>query len=228
MIIKKGDFVELEYIGRLQEDGKIFDLTSEELAKKEKIHNPHGRYGPRIICVGEGHIVKGIDEFLVGKSVSHHTVPLSPDQAFGKKNAKLMKIVPSSVFKKQHMKPFPGLHVNFDGYVGTIKTVSGGRVIVDFNHPLAGRGVVYDVTVKRVVTDVKEKVGSYLALLFGKDTSYSIEKGIVSLSLSLPDNAQRHLQESMKRVIPEIKDVLFEEKKKREDTAGKKATADNR
>ena len=85
MKIKKGDFVELDYVGMLTEEGKIFDLTSEKLAKEKGIHQAHRHYGAKIICVGEGNIVRGIDEFLVGKETRTYTLPLSPEQAFGKK-----------------------------------------------------------------------------------------------------------------------------------------------
>ena len=39
MSVQKGDFVELDYAGRLAESGAVFDATSEQIAKKEGIHN---------------------------------------------------------------------------------------------------------------------------------------------------------------------------------------------
>ena len=45
MKIKKGYFIELDYIGRIKEDGRVFDLTSEDAAKKEGLHNPKQSYG---------------------------------------------------------------------------------------------------------------------------------------------------------------------------------------
>ncbi|MEK6840058.1 MAG: peptidylprolyl isomerase, partial [Nanoarchaeota archaeon] len=174
MKIKKGDFIELDYIGRIKEDGRIFDLTSVEIAKKEGLYQEQQQYGPRVICVGEGQIVRAIDTYLEGKEMGTYTLSLVPDQAFGKKNAKLMKIVPITMFHKQKIRPFPGLQINMDGYMGIVKTVSGGRVIVDFNHPLAGRNVIYELIVKRVVTDVKEKIKAHLHTLFGKDIEFAI------------------------------------------------------
>ena len=38
VVMEKGDFVRIDYVGKL-ESGEIFDLTREDVAKKEKIYN---------------------------------------------------------------------------------------------------------------------------------------------------------------------------------------------
>ncbi len=231
MTISKGDFVEIDYIGRLKEDGKIFDLTSEDVAKKEGLYHAHETYGARIVCIGEKMLVKGLDAFLVGKTPGTYTVALSAEDAFGKKNPKLMKLVPLQMFLKEKIRPFPGLQVNMDGYMGVIRSVSGGRVIVDFNHPLAGRDVVYEVMVKRKVTDAKEKISAFLRTgLFGKDVAFSYEKGKLIIQMSMPEQMQTPVIEKLKQVIPEIRYVVFEKEKEKQpekktgDTSPSKAT----
>ena len=47
-----------------------------------------------------------------------------------------------SAFKKENITTQPGLQITVDEAVGMVKTVSGGRVIVDFNHPLSGKDIV--------------------------------------------------------------------------------------
>ena len=217
MKIKKGYFIELDYIGRIKEDGRVFDLTSEDAAKKEGLYNPKQSYGTQIICVGEGNIVKGIDDFLVDKDVATHKLSLTPEQAFGKKNAKLIKIMPMSIFKKQNMRPFPGLQINIDGFMGTVRSVSGGRVIVDFNHPLAGRDVTYELIIRRTVTDTKEKIKAFLHSMFGKDVPFDYQQGKLKVNFPLPEQVQQPLVEKMKTLIPEIKEVKFDEVKKEEE-----------
>ena len=49
----------------------------------------------------------------------------------------------------QTLNPIPSLPVNIDNLNGIIRTVSGGRVIVDFNHPLSGRVLSYNVKVNK-------------------------------------------------------------------------------
>ena len=69
-MVKKGDFVKIEYTGRIKITGKVFDTSDEEIAKTKKIHNPSLNYGPLTICVGEGNVMKGLDAQLEGKEIN--------------------------------------------------------------------------------------------------------------------------------------------------------------
>ena len=62
--INKGDFIELEYTGRLKETNEVFDTTDKNTAKETEIYNENMAYGPVIICVGESQILKGLEEEL--------------------------------------------------------------------------------------------------------------------------------------------------------------------
>lgn len=213
MVIKKGDFVELDFVGRIKETNQIFDLTDEGLAKKENIHNPKLTYGPKIICVGEGQLVKGIDTFLEGKDLKTYTVHLAPEQAFGKKDARLLKLVPLSTFKKQKIQPFPGLQLNIDNHLGIVRTVSGGRIIVDFNHPLAGRNIVYELTVKRQVKDTQEQLQHYLNNLFSKEVNCKVEKDKATITMTVPEHLQKPLKDQVQKIIPVLKEITLVEEK---------------
>ena len=70
MAIQKGDFIKLNYTGKF-EDGRVFDTTDEDLAKKEDIFNPRGLYGGDVVIVGAGHTIEGLDEDLEGKEVGY-------------------------------------------------------------------------------------------------------------------------------------------------------------
>ena len=50
-----------------------------------------------------------------------------------------MQLVPMSEFKKQGIKPQVGMAITSEGNTGIIRSVSGGRVRLDFNHELAGK-----------------------------------------------------------------------------------------
>ena len=73
VIIKKGDFVKLEYTGRTKTDNHLFDTTDEKIAKKEKHHNSKVKYGPITACVGWPDAVH----------CSHHWTRLPDAHAFG-------------------------------------------------------------------------------------------------------------------------------------------------
>jgi len=164
-IIKKHDFVEIEYTGRLKEDNSIFDTTEEKVARESGVYSKNADYEPAVICIGENNILKSLEEQVVGKETGkEYTFEISSGNAFGKKDAKMIQLIPTSKFRQQNIQPIPGLQLNIDGVFGVVKTVSGGRCLVDFNHPLAGKDLVYHVKINRVVEDTKEKVKSLLKM----------------------------------------------------------------
>ena len=160
--IKNHDFVEIDYTGKLL-DGTIFDTTLEKVAQENNISNEKAKYKPAIICVGEKQLLPGLDDQLADKEVGkEYTINISAEDAFGKRDIKKMKIIPMNTFREHKMQPQPGLQINVDGEIGVVSRVSGGRVIVNFNHPLAGKEVSYIFTINRKITDVKEKISSFL------------------------------------------------------------------
>ena len=212
MAIKKGDFIEIDFIGRLKETNGIFDLTNEKDAKSNDVYNPKTKYGPKAICVGEGHVVKGLDEALIGKDLKEYKIELEPEQAFGKKDPKLMKIVSTNLFTKQNIRPFPGLQVNIDNMIGLIKTVSGGRTIVDFNHPLAGHPIVYEVKILKLIKEDQEKLTAILEPakhLFQLEINTDLKDGEATIKSKLPELLEKGFKERIKELIPSIKKLTF-------------------
>ncbi len=210
MKAKKGDFVEVVYTGKL-DDGHIFDLNDQEVAEKEGLDK--NSLAPKTIaCLGERDLVPGLDEFLIDKEIGKKLeVDLNAEEAFGKKEAGLIQMIPMGKFKEQNINPVPGLRLNIDNMVGTVRVVSGGRVMVDFNHPLAGRNVHYDVIMKREVTDMKEKVESFLKLSLNlKDLSVSENEGNITAKLDLPEQLHSAVEEQIKKRVKEVKSVKFE------------------
>ena len=108
MAIQKGDFIKLNYTGRF-EDGRVFDTTDEELAKKEEIFNPRGLYGGDVVIVGAGHTIEGLDGDLEGKEAGYSgTVSIPPEKAFGPTDAKLETV---SITKLPDRNVHPGMPV---------------------------------------------------------------------------------------------------------------------
>ena len=62
--LKKHDFVEIEYTGRLEDD-TIFDTTDEKTAQDAGIAKEGTKFEPTVICLGENHILKGEIDSLV-------------------------------------------------------------------------------------------------------------------------------------------------------------------
>ncbi len=211
-MIKKGDFVEIDFVGKIADSNEIFDLTREDVAKEKNIYNPNLSYKPLVICVGEGDILNSLDEKLIGKKEGKFEIGIKSEEGFGRKNPALLKLVPIKIFKKENLRPFPGLNVNIDGYVGTVRSVSGGRVIVDFNHPLSGKDLVFDIEVKKIINDVKDKAESIVSKINNK-YELKIDKKVLNLKIKIDDKHKEILKEKILKLIPEIKEIKFEEEK---------------
>jgi len=170
MKVQKGDVIRLHYTGKVKETGEIFDTTSEEVAKEAGIYSEKGIYGPVPIAVGAGHVLKGLDEQLEGLEVGKkYEIIVPPEKGFGKRDPKLIKTFTLGQFRRQGIYPFPGMPVEIETesgrkLKGKVLTVSGGRVRVDFNHPYAGKHLIYEVEIIEKIEDPIEKVKALIEL----------------------------------------------------------------
>ena len=180
MAIKEGDFIRLSYSGKVGEN--VFDSTNEDEAKKAGIHSQSAVYGPVTICVGQKHVILGLDEELVGKKAgAEGTVTVAPDKAFGERDPKRIKSFPKNQFKE---KPVRGMPVKVDEQgEGTVVDVIGSKVIVDFNAPLAGQTLIYEYKIEEKVTDPLDQLRGLVRLYAGRDMEISMdgEKATVTL-----------------------------------------------
>lgn len=210
MKLKKGDFIEIDYIAKIKDENKIFDLTKEDVAKKENLYHKEHKYKPIIICLGYNDVIKGLDEELIGKELGEYKIEIKAEKAFGKKTYDLIKLVPNSIFAKENIRPFPGLQVNIEGIIGIVRSVSGGRSLIDFNHPLSGKDLIYEVEVKRIINDVNEKLKSLLELKFGNEVNFSLSNNKAVIKLEIEKELKDLLIKEIKERITEIKEIEFE------------------
>ncbi len=172
--LEKAEFVELDYVGKVK-GGNIFDTNVKDEAKKIGI-NIESR--PVAICLGQNMILSAIDNFLIGKEIGkEYKLELKSDKAFGERKQKFVKTMPMKVFERHGVSPRRGMTFNFDNKMGTIKAVSGGRVIVDFNNPIAGKDVEYKLRPKKKVTSPERKVRLTIKTLLNKEPKFEIKNG---------------------------------------------------
>lgn len=209
--MEKGDFIELDYTGKTQDQKEVFDTTSEDVAKKEGIYSDKTKYGPVKVVLGEGHILPGLETRLIGKEIGKYSFEIPDKEAFGKKDASKLKLMPAKAFKHEQIRPFPGLQINVDGEIGTVKSVSGGRIIVDFNHPLSSRDVEYEVNIKKIIKDTQEKVEALFELfkLPYEEIKLEGEKLTVKTKIEFPAQLTGSLTDDIKRLI-KLKEIKFE------------------
>ena len=147
---------------------------------------------------------------LQKKSLCPRQINLEPEKAFGKRNNRFLKVINSTVLKKQKIDPFPGLKVNIDNSIGTVRSISGGRTIIDFNHPLAGKEVYYEFTINRVVDDVNEKINSVFKFVFPFfKIDYEIIDGILKIKNDIKSPIREEIVKKIKELVQDIRKVLF-------------------
>jgi FKBP-type peptidyl-prolyl cis-trans isomerase SlyD len=208
MAIQDGDFIRLSYSGSVK--GNIFDTTDAEEAKSAGIHSPNAIYGPVTICVGQKHVILGLDEELVGKEAgATGDVVVPPEKAFGDHDPKRVKSFPKNQFKE---KPVRGMPVKMEEMgEGTVVDVIGTKVIVDFNPPLAGQTLSYHYKIEEIVTDPLEEIKGLVRLYAGKDMEIAIEDSKATITLPPGINYDRRWLLWRGRIIHEgfelIKDL---------------------
>ena len=211
--VKKNDFVEIEYTGRIKDGNAIFDTTEEQVAKENGVYDKDADYSPMIICIGKSHVLKGLEEQIINKETGNsYTFELNSENAFGKKDAKLIQLIPTNKFRQQNIQPVPGLQLNIDGVFGIIKTVSGGRCLVDFNHPLAGKDLVYSIKINRIIEDPKIKLDALLKIyLHIKDAEIEIKDSFAVIKTK--QKIQKEQEEEFRKIaaetVQDIKKVDF-------------------
>lgn len=204
MSLQKRDFVEIEFTGKL-EDGKVFDSNISEDIKKSNL-NIEAK--PFVFCLGEGMFLKGIEDFLIGKEIGkEYKIELQPENAFGKRDSRFVQLMPMKIFIQQKINPVPGAMFNFDGRIAKILSVSGGRVIADFNNPLAGKNVIYNIKVLKKLGDINEKIKAFNEFFFKKDFKFEISDKKLIMHVEKPF---AELVEMFKEKFKEIFDLEME------------------
>jgi peptidylprolyl isomerase len=86
------------------------------------------------------------------------TVEISPDKAFGPRDPEKVKRVPLKQLLAKDITPVLGQRVEYGGKTATVRSMGAGRVLLDFNPALAGKTLVYEVTVKKKLESDEEKI----------------------------------------------------------------------
>jgi peptidylprolyl isomerase len=132
-----------------------------------------------------GNIFPKVEEFIYSaKDNEEKTFKLDAKDAYGLREKDLLKIVPLSNFKENKINPFVGLAIQSEDMYGVVKSISGGRVLVDFNSPYADKNVEVYVKKLNALNDL-EKIKQVLDTFFKKinATLKSFDNGIIEIKL---------------------------------------------
>ncbi len=106
---------------------------------------------PATFKVGDGSLLPGFEQQLFGlKAGDKRTFQIAPEQGFGQHNQQNVQVMPRNQFEGMELSE--GLLVIFNDAAktelpGIVKDYDDRQVTVDFNHPLAGKALTFDVEI---------------------------------------------------------------------------------
>jgi FKBP-type peptidyl-prolyl cis-trans isomerase 2 len=235
MALQKGDFILIEYTAKVKETNEVFDTTNEETAKKEHLHKEGEIYEPKLIVIGEGWMLKTLDEtFPTMKLDKTTTVEISPDKAFGARDPEKVKRVPLKQLTAKGITPAIGMRVEYGGKNASIRAIGAGRVLLDFNPPLAGKTLVYDVRVQKKLKTKEEKIAALIhrRIPVAEAAKFKLALEENAVTVEMPEEtfylegvqvAKRGVAMDVQKFFPEIAAVKFVETFKAEPKPEKKS-----
>ena len=139
MAIKRGDSVRVHYTGTLA-DGVVFDSSRDR--------------NPLEFVLGKRTLIEGFEKALIGRNAGDQVqVTIPADEAYGDVKEQLIFKVPLGEVPP-HITPEPGLQLSLSSPEGdlevTVTHVDGDMIVLDANHPLAGKDLTFDIEVVSV------------------------------------------------------------------------------
>jgi peptidylprolyl isomerase len=223
MALEKGSLIFANFTAKVRDTGEAIETTFEDEAKKLNIYDSTRTYEPRLIAVGEGWMISGLDAEIMKMDVGEKkAIELSPEKAFGPRDPSQLRMIPLRKFGEKAAELAVGDTAEVDNRIGVVRFIGSGRAQVDFNHRLAGKSIVYDFQVLKKVETEEEKIRALVDRRFageGPKVSFSLRKG--ELHVTIPEELflleglqiiKRGVSSDVFKFIPSVNDVTFAEK----------------
>lgn len=232
MVLQKGNFILVDHVGKVKETGEIFETTIEETAKKEHLYKEGEIYEPKLVVIGEGWVLKALDESLTTMEIGKTSVvEIPPEKAFGDRDPEKVKRVPLRQLTAKGITPSLGMRVEHSGKMATVRTIGAGRVLLDFNPPLAGKTLVYEVTIQKKLRTRKAKIAALIhrRILVVEEPKFKVAIKEKTVSIEMPVEAfylegiqvaKRGIAMDTRRLFPKITAIKFIETFKAEPKTG--------
>jgi peptidylprolyl isomerase len=221
-----GNFIELSFEMRAGQDKKLISTSKEDLAKKEDIFDDKKKYKNAVIVIGTEGLFKEInDSFKKAEIGKEYEVTVPAKDAYGMRDNKNIKVVPMREFQRNKINPEIGKEVNINNKVGKIISVTPGRVLIDYNHELAGKDLYYQYQINKVIDDLKGKVNAIIDMDYSDSDNFAVEVENDVISIQIPEEAKfdANWVDSKYKIVNDIrkyildKDIVVNELYKKEE-----------
>ncbi|MEW6534624.1 MAG: peptidylprolyl isomerase [Candidatus Auribacterota bacterium] len=139
LMIEKGNVVKVDYT--LTVDGEVIDSSKGN--------------DPLEVTVGSGQVITGFDNALIGMKLNEKkSVQIAPEEAYGPVNDQAFTDVPKDMLPP-HITPEVGMLLSVGSPDGRsqqarISEIKEDVIVLDFNHPLAGKALNFDIEVVEI------------------------------------------------------------------------------
>jgi len=202
--MEEGDLILIDYVGKTSE-GDIFDLSNEERAREEGVYNERMNYQPVPVLLGSGYVIEGLEEALMDMEVGdrEEDLEIPSEKAYGKRDSDQIQTYPEKEFTKQDVNVRVGDQIMVGNRKGKILSKGSGRVRVDFNHPLSGKDLLYEVEVVEKVEEDEDKAEKIFDYRLGhgeiefEDDKVIIDHDIEDHDHQLPENLKDEIRDEI-------------------------------
>src|SRR3989338_6172753 len=229
--MQKGDVILVDYTGKDLISNRVFDTTVEAKAKESNLFDARIIYKPVPIILGRHEMLNSLEDELEKMNVGEtKKIVLPPKKGFGDRDARNIRLASLKDFREHQLAPYPGMIVEVNGAQGKVQSVSGGRVRIDFNHPLAGKELENEVSIRKKFDSLQEQANALFDKFFPfvaeKDKKVSEKNG--EIEITLPESAAQVreldiLKQVYTKVLKEhltgVKEVKFTKPQEKETAA---------
>lgn len=223
MTLEKGSLILLDYTAKIKDTNEIFETTRESDVKDSQNFDPSKKYEPRLLGVGEGWVLKGLDDALLNATINEHlNIEIPPEKAFGERDPSKVRMIPLRKLGEKANEIGVGDVVEIDERVGIVRFIGSGRVQVDFNHKYAGRTLVYDADIVKKIESDDEKISNLIRRrlpIEQSDVNYEKKDSVLEISIPekifLLDGLQiikRGIVSDISKFVPQFQDIVFIER----------------
>jgi len=220
MVFDKGSLILANYTAKVKETKEAVETTLEEDAKELGIHDPSKKYEPKLISLGEGWVLQGLDEALTNVSVGEKlSVEVPPEKGFGARDSGKVRLIPLRKFGEKAHELRVGDEIEIEGRIGIVRLVGSGRVRIDFNHKFAGKTIQYEIEIiKQLETDDEKTISLIKRWIKADENKISIEFKDNIVNISLPEDtylteglqvSKRGISRDICRFIKKLEKVIF-------------------
>ena len=220
MTLERGSLILVDYTAKVKDSNEVFETTREEEAKKSDLFDPTRKYEPRLISIGQGWVLKGLDEALEAANIGDKIdVEITPDKGFGERDPNKVRMVAQRKLGEKADEVRVGDVIEIDNRTGIVRYVGSGRVQIDFNHRFAGRTLIYDVDIVKKLESDDDKIRSLIKrrLPLDDEKIKTNLKGI-TLEIELPEETllaeglqiiKRAAANDVFKFVPTLKEIKF-------------------